>query len=61
MNLQPLYDPFLTQPMRDELTSIGIKELRTAEEVDETLKLSGTTMVYVNSVCGCAAGGARLQ
>ena len=59
MNLQPLYDPFLTQPMRDELTSIGIKELRTAEEVDETLKLSGTTMVYVNSVCGCAAGGAR--
>lgn len=59
MNLQPLYDPFLTQPMRDELTNIGIKELRTTEEVDAVLPLEGTTLVYVNSVCGCAAGGAR--
>jgi putative YphP/YqiW family bacilliredoxin len=57
--LQPLYDPFLTQPMRDELTSIGVQELRTPEEVDATLAEPGTTLVFVNSVCGCAAGGAR--
>jgi len=47
------------KPMREELTSIGIKELLTAEDVDEAMKASGTTMVVVNSVCGCAAGAAR--
>lgn len=55
-----LYDPTLVQPMRDELTSIGFKELRTAEEVEEALKSAkGTSLVLVNSVCGCAAGMAR--
>lgn len=49
----------LVQPMRDELTRIGVKELRTAADVDEAMKASGTTLVIVNSVCGCAAGGAR--
>lgn len=53
------YDPMLVQPMRDELTRLGIEELTTAEAVDNALKRSGTTMVVVNSVCGCAAGGAR--
>lgn len=53
------YDPMLVQPMREELTRLGISELRTAEEVDAAMKQSGTTMVVVNSVCGCAAGGAR--
>jgi len=50
----------MVQPMRDELTSLGIKELTTPEEVEEVLEnASGTTLVVVNSVCGCAAGQAR--
>jgi len=53
------YDPMLVQPMREELTSRGVKELRTAEDVDAAMKQPGTTMVVLNSVCGCAAGGAR--
>jgi putative YphP/YqiW family bacilliredoxin len=48
------------RPMREELTRLGVEELRTAEAVDETLQNSkGTVMVIVNSVCGCAAGKAR--
>lgn len=50
----------MVQPMRDELTSIGIKELKTAEEVEEQLPTAkGTALVVINSVCGCAAGQAR--
>jgi len=46
--------------MREELTRLGVRELRTAEDVDEAVtKTKGTTMVVVNSVCGCAAGKAR--
>lgn len=45
--------------MRDELTQIGVQETRTPEEVDAAIKASGTVMVVVNSVCGCAAGRAR--
>ena len=48
----------MVQPMRDELTSLGIKELTTPEEVEEVLPAKGTTLVVVNSVCGCA-GQAR--
>jgi putative YphP/YqiW family bacilliredoxin len=48
------------QPMRDELTRIGFTELRTPAEVDAALgEKSGTALVFVNSVCGCAAGMAR--
>lgn len=55
-----LYDPTLVQPMRDDLTRLGVRELRSAEEVDEALsERDGTTMVVVNSVCGCAARNAR--
>ncbi|MDF1839215.1 MAG: BrxA/BrxB family bacilliredoxin [Planctomycetota bacterium] len=54
-----MYDPQMVQPMRDELTSIGVKELLTPEEVDQAMKADGTTLVIVNSVCGCAAGSAR--
>lgn len=55
-----MYDPFMVQPMRDELTGIGFKELRTSEEVDNYMKeAKGTTLLVVNSVCGCAAGQAR--
>jgi putative YphP/YqiW family bacilliredoxin len=53
------YDPMLVQPMREELTALGIQELRTAADVDAAMARPGTTMVVVNSVCGCAAGGAR--
>ncbi|MCU0330620.1 MAG: BrxA/BrxB family bacilliredoxin [Candidatus Kapabacteria bacterium] len=53
------YDPMLVQPMREELTRLGVEELRTAEDVDAAMKRPGVTMVVVNSVCGCAAGGAR--
>ncbi|CAM3185803.1 BrxA/BrxB family bacilliredoxin [Paenibacillus lupini] len=50
----------MVQPMRDDLTRIGIKELRTPEEVAESLpEAKGTTLVVVNSVCGCAAGQCR--
>ena len=46
--------------MREELTRLGVKELRTKEDVDKAIaKTTGTTMVVVNSVCGCAAGKAR--
>ncbi len=55
-----MYPDFLTAPMREELTRLGVKELRTAEAVDEAItKTPGTVMVVVNSVCGCAAGKAR--
>ncbi len=54
------YDPRLVQPMRDEMTGMGATELRTVAEVDTTLgDARGSTLVFVNSVCGCAAGGAR--
>jgi putative YphP/YqiW family bacilliredoxin len=54
------YDPRLVQPMREELTSIGVQELRTSAEVDAFMnEKSGTAMIVVNSVCGCAAGMAR--
>lgn len=50
----------LVQPMRDELTEAGFKELRTPEEVDEYMEnVEGTSLVMINSVCGCAAGLAR--
>jgi len=56
----PMYDPRLVQPMREELTRIGFEELRTPEQVDKALKgSSATTLVVVNSVCGCAARNAR--
>ena len=53
------YDPMLVQPMREELTSLGVEELLSSVDVDAAMARPGTTMVVVNSVCGCAAGGAR--
>ena len=56
----PMYDPEMVRPMREELTRIGFAELRTPEEVDAALAQEGaTTLVVVNSVCGCAARNAR--
>lgn len=57
--LSPLYDPSMVQPMRDEVTALGVEELRTPEEVDRALTKEGTTLLFVNSVCGCSAGSAR--
>ena len=55
-----MYDERFVTPMRQELTRLGIDELRTAQEVDARLKdAAGTTLVVVNSVCGCAARNAR--
>ena len=55
-----MYDPGMVQPMREEVTRLGVKELRTPAEVDAALKgAKGATLVFVNSVCGCAAGNAR--
>lgn len=57
---QMLYDPRLVAPMRQELVDLGFRELRTADEVDEVLRdAPGTTLVVVNSVCGCSARNAR--
>ena len=54
------YDPRLVQPMRDEMIRMGAQELKTVPEVDQALgDQKGTTLVFVNSVCGCAAGNAR--
>ena len=54
-----MYDPALVQPMRDEVTSLGVTECRTPADVDAAISKPGTTLVFVNSVCGCAAAGAR--
>ena len=54
------YPEIMIKPMREELTRIGVEELRTPEAVDEAVKnTSGTLMIVVNSICGCAAGKAR--
>lgn len=50
-----MYPEELVQPMRADLTSAGFQELRSAKEVDDTLTAKGTTLVYVNSICGCSA------
>ncbi len=57
--LMPNYDEDAVQPMRDELTAVGFKEMRKAEDVDQLFQSKGTAVVVINSVCGCAAGGAR--
>ena len=54
-----MYPEFFVAPMREELTNLGVEELRTSEAVDEAVARKGTVMVVVNSVCGCAAGKAR--
>ena len=54
-----MYPAELVKPMREDLTNVGFKELQTADAVDAALKNSGTTLIVVNSVCGCAAANAR--
>jgi len=59
--MAPMYDVNAVQPMRDELTYVGFKELTTPEAVEAHFaeNPAGTTLVMINSVCGCAAGSAR--
>ena len=54
-----MYPEMMLIPMREELSRAGLKEARTATDVDQALAESGTTMVVVNSICGCAAGKMR--
>ncbi len=54
-----MYPPALTDPIRDEVKAIGLAEATTPEQVETAVTAGGTTLVFVNSVCGCAAGGAR--
>ena len=54
-----MYPEMMIAPMREELTSAGIQEARTAADVEKAINQKGTTMVVVNSVCGCAAGRMR--
>jgi putative YphP/YqiW family bacilliredoxin len=54
-----MYPEIMVIPMREELARVGISETRSAEEVDAALAKQGTTMVVVNSICGCAAGKMR--
>lgn len=54
-----MYPEELVKPMREELTNAGFEALYTSEDVDNAISKEGTTLVMVNSVCGCAAGTAR--
>ena len=54
-----MYPAEIVLPMKAELTDNGFEEMTTAASVDETLKQEGTTLVVINSVCGCAAGTCR--
>ncbi|WP_103866874.1 BrxA/BrxB family bacilliredoxin [Aquimarina sp. I32.4] len=54
-----MYPADLVKPMREDLTNIGFEELHTGEEVEKAIAKDGTTLVVVNSVCGCAAANAR--
>jgi len=59
IKLQDMYPPELIKPMREDLTNVGFEELHSAEAVDAAIAKKGTTLVVVNSVCGCAAANAR--
>ena len=54
-----MYPAELVKPMREDLTKVGFEELHTAEAVNTAIAKEGTTLVVVNSVCGCAAANAR--
>ena len=54
-----MYPTEIVEPMKAELTGHGFKELLTPEEVDSAVKQEGTTLLVINSVCGCSAGTAR--
>ncbi|MDA1195629.1 MAG: BrxA/BrxB family bacilliredoxin [Planctomycetota bacterium] len=53
------YDPMLVEPMRQDMRAMSVEELLDASAVDSFIERAGTKLVFVNSVCGCAAGQAR--
>jgi putative YphP/YqiW family bacilliredoxin len=54
-----MYPEIMCVPMREELTRLGVEELKTADAVDQAITAAGTALVVVNSICGCAAGRMR--
>ena len=54
-----MYPVELVQPMRDELTAVGFEQINEVDQVEAAINAEGTTLVVVNSVCGCAAANAR--
>ncbi len=54
-----MYPEQLVKPMREDLTNVGFQELHTSEDVTNAISKEGTTLLVVNSVCGCAAANAR--
>lgn len=54
-----MYPQEIVQPMRDELTAVGFKQISEVEKIEAEINATGTTLVVVNSVCGCAAANAR--
>jgi putative YphP/YqiW family bacilliredoxin len=54
-----MYPEVMCVPMREELTRLGVEELKTADAVDQAITAAGTALVVVNSICGCAAGRMR--
>ena len=59
MPLPPIYPAEAVKPLREELVTVGFQELSTPEQLDQAVKHPGTTLVFVNAVCGCAGGTAR--
>lgn len=57
--IKDMYPAELVQPMRDELTAVGFEQINDVNRVEEVINAEGTTLVVVNSVCGCAAANAR--
>lgn len=58
-SIKKMYPTEFVMPMKAEMTDRGFEELLTPEKVDEAMKKSGTTLLFINSVCGCSAGTAR--
>ena len=54
-----MYPEEIVQPMRDELTAVGFKQINKVEKIEAEINAAGTTLVVVNSICGCAAANAR--
>lgn len=54
-----MYPENIVKPMRDEMTVAGFSELKSTGDVENTINTKGTTLVFINSICGCAAGSAR--
>jgi putative YphP/YqiW family bacilliredoxin len=59
LKIKNMYPAELVKPMREDLTSVGFQELHTVDAVEAAIAKEGTTLIVVNSVCGCAAANAR--